>query len=330
MKEKETYIVCPNCEKEFEKHFDFCPHCGQRNKKLELKLKYFLGDFISSTFNIDSKILLTLRLLIFYPGKLTKMFLSGKRASLVPPVRLYIVISLVYFTLLSLIGSDITQVRSGGKKNVKGDSLEVLSETDAGRLANSLQQGADSSQQLVLADDENMDAVITLDNLDQIFDEEEDSLSVEDAGKKSKWGKMLQSRLKKLSTDEGKHAFDELLRKYISIGMFVLMPITALIFKLLFYRRTYYIQHLVFVLHLQSMMYILFILLNLLGFIFSDAFVWVLNMLLFLFILSVWIKKYYEISWRKTFWKSLLFLILYGYSFGIFFIVVAVVSAWNL
>jgi hypothetical protein len=328
MKEKEKYVVCPNCENAFDEQFDFCPHCGQRNKNLELKLKYFLGDFLSSTFNIDSKILSTLRLLIFYPGKLTKMFLAGKRAAYVPPVRLYIVVSLVYFTLLSLIGSDIFQTNSEEKKVLNENKVAVLQD-DNDEAAFPTEPADTIPAQDIELNDNDVDIAITLDKLGQLIDEK-DSLSAGAAETNSNWEKLLQNRLKRMTTVEGKRTFSELLRKYMSIGMFVLMPVTALIFKLLFYRKTYYIQHLVFVLHLQSMMYILFIVLNLLDLIFNDSFIRVLNVFLFLFILSVWIKKFYEISWGKTIWKSLFFMVLYWFSFGIFFIIVVMVSAWNL
>ena len=325
-------IICPNCEKEFDKGFDFCPHCGQRNKKLELQLKYFFNDFLSSSFNLDSKIIRTLRLLIFYPGKLTKAFLAGKRASYVPPVRLYLIISLVYFTLLSFVGTDIAKIADNENEDLQEDTTVVQTNENINDSLVSEVVDSTSTQRSMLFGDENKDVVLTinnLDQLDQLIGNEGDSVSGQGIGEKSKWGKFAQERLRKFGTKEGRKTFDELLRKYISIGMFVLMPITALIFYLLFYRRTYYIQHLVFVLHLQSMMFILFICFNLLGLIGDYGFVDLLFMASFLFVLLIWIKKFYKVRWGKTIWKSILFLLMFGLSFGTFFIVVALVSAWN-
>lgn len=320
MEANEKYTKCLNCGVEFDKQFGYCPHCGQRNNKLQLHMKYFLGDFISSSFNIDSKIIRTLRLLIFYPGKLSREFLSGKRASYVPPVRLYIVISLVYFSFLSLLSSDIVQIEQDNpKKSATQNAIADTMLPDTIVNQEKMQEGAHQK-----------DAIIKLSNLDELIDAKADSLSTEDAILKNKWKKMAQKRLKRLTTKEGRHDFVELLRKYISIGMFILMPLTALIFFLLFYRNTFYVQHLVFVLHLQSMMYILFILMNVIDLLFKHSSTSLLNTFLFLFVLFIWIKKFYEISWGKTIWKSFLFLILYGFSFGIFFILVALISAWHL
>ena len=32
--------VCPNCENSFKSNFEFCPHCGQKNKEIKLAKKY--------------------------------------------------------------------------------------------------------------------------------------------------------------------------------------------------------------------------------------------------------------------------------------------------
>jgi hypothetical protein len=328
MKDKNT--ICPNCEKEFDKDFDFCPHCGQRNKKLELQLKYFINDFLSGTFNLDSKILRTLNLLIFYPGKLSKVFLAGKRASYVPPVRLYLIISLVYFTLLSFIGTDISETKNDEKEELQSDTTAIQANESVNDSLISEPIDSSDIQQAVLIDNGDDNVVVTLDNLDKLFENEGDSALIKGLEGRAKWKKFINTQLKKLGTKEGRQDFKELLRKYISIGMFVLMPITALIFGLLFYRKTYYIQHLVFVLHLQSLMFIIFIFFNLLALIGDYGFIDLLFRATFLFVLIIWIKKFYEIAWRKAIWKSFLFLIMFGISFGIFFVVVVIVSAWNL
>ena len=87
---------CPNCETSFDNSFKFCPNCGQANKKLSLNFKYFVSEFLSGMFNLDSKIFRTLRLLFLRPGMLTKEFIKGRRNSYIPPVRLYLIGSLIY------------------------------------------------------------------------------------------------------------------------------------------------------------------------------------------------------------------------------------------
>ncbi|RUA23983.1 MAG: hypothetical protein DSY76_08570, partial [Bacteroidetes bacterium] len=63
MEENKKHI-CPNCDKEFDKDFAYCPHCGQKNSKQRIGLRDFISDYLSANFNFDSKILLTLKLLL--------------------------------------------------------------------------------------------------------------------------------------------------------------------------------------------------------------------------------------------------------------------------
>jgi hypothetical protein len=323
---------CPNCENSFNRNYDYCPHCGQRNKELNLSFRYFVVDFISSSFNLDSKIFTTLRVLIFTPGKIATEFLSGKRTMYIPPVRLYLIISLVYFTLLSLIDADIVKIKeTGDEPETVSDTIQTLIDTSGSHSIDTsiLIQSHDTLKSSKVEEEP---AIITMDNigeLGELIENENDSSNLEE-DERGWFDRFLIDRAKKLDSEEGKREFQSLIRKYISIGMFVLMPVTALIFFLLFYRGTFYLQHLVFVLYLQSMMYLLFTSLNLIELVFSNTIMDIIGALLFLSILLIWIKRFYLISWGKTLWKSILFLLLYGFSFFIFLAIVAAVSAWNL
>jgi hypothetical protein len=323
---------CPNCENSFDKSFEYCPHCGQRNKELNLSFRYFVVDFISSSLNLDSKIFTTLRVLIFSPGKIATAFLSGKRTMYIPPVRLYLIVSLVYFTLLSLIDADVVEIKeTGDEMQTVSDTTQYLIDTSGSVLVDTsnLMRAGDTLESSQVEEEP---TIITMDNigeLSKLAEKERDSARIEE-GERAWFSQFLSESAKKLDSEEGKREFQSLIRKYISIGMFVLMPVTALIFFLLFYRGTYYIQHLVFVLYLQSMMYLLFTILNVIELVFSNIFMDIVGALLFLSILCIWIKRFYLIGWVKTLWKTLLFLVFYGFSFMVFLAIVAAVSAWNL
>ncbi len=112
--------------------------------------------------------------------------------------------------------------------------------------------------------------------------------------------------------------------------MFLLIPLTALIFFILFYKGSYYLQHLVFVLHLQSVVFLIFILMNLIELLVDNTFTGLLKIFLFLFVLLLWIRKFYGLTWLKTVWKTILFLVFYSLSLMIFFILVATLSALSL
>lgn len=214
--------------------------------------------------------------------------------SYIPPVRLYLILSLLYFTLLSFTNS------------------EYFKFTEAN-------QNEQDNQQLVFGldnqDSVKVDVPATIDSL---------TIVNNDSILESK----TKSILKRMNTKEGRKEFNERFPSYISVGMFVLMPLTALIFYLMFFKNTFYIQHLVFVLHLQSAMYLLFAFLNLVELGLNNDWMDLINVLLFLFLLLIWIKKFYGLKWLKTVWKTFLFLFFYGILFLFFLVVVAGLNVW--
>lgn len=87
---------------------NYCTNCGQKFQPTKLPLKLFLEDAVETLFNIDNRILKTIKDLFTKPGKITKFYIEGKRASYLPPLRIYLSISIVYFLLIQLV--DSTQV----------------------------------------------------------------------------------------------------------------------------------------------------------------------------------------------------------------------------
>ena len=61
--------------------------------------KHFLNDY----FTFDSKIFRSIRPLFSKPGFLTLEYLSGRRVRYIPPLRLFIFSSIIFFLLLSLL-----------------------------------------------------------------------------------------------------------------------------------------------------------------------------------------------------------------------------------
>lgn len=113
--------ACPNCGRE--RHEHFCPQCGQNDRVYAWAIGSVTGEFVRETFEVDSRLYRTLKLLLFKPGRLTTEFSRNRRASYMSPVRLYIFASFLFFLVLSLSGTldspEITVRASGDEELVE-------------------------------------------------------------------------------------------------------------------------------------------------------------------------------------------------------------------
>ena len=82
---------------------DFCHVCGQSAQSVRRPFWSLLGESVETLFAIDGRIARTLPDLIFRPGRMTRAYLDGQRARFIPPFRLYVLASLLFFILLPLV-----------------------------------------------------------------------------------------------------------------------------------------------------------------------------------------------------------------------------------
>ncbi len=77
---------------------EYCSHCGQ--KKIhpgDLTLRHAWHHVVHEAIHVDGKIFNTLRLLLTRPGQLTLDFFAGRRARHVHPIRLFLLIGVLFF-----------------------------------------------------------------------------------------------------------------------------------------------------------------------------------------------------------------------------------------
>jgi hypothetical protein len=91
---------CPNCGELL--WGQYCAACGQRARVRMITFWELLKDAGDLLASLDSRIWRTLGLLLFRPGRLTLDYLQGKRARFVPPARLFIASSIVFFFIATL------------------------------------------------------------------------------------------------------------------------------------------------------------------------------------------------------------------------------------
>lgn len=92
--------ICKNCKSKLEIDFRFCPKCGQEHKEKVVTFKQFILDFLGDYFTFDSLIIRSVRPLLFKPGFLTNEFIAGRRVKYIPPLRMFIFISIIFFLVL--------------------------------------------------------------------------------------------------------------------------------------------------------------------------------------------------------------------------------------
>ena len=97
---------CQNCNADFHNDDPYCSLCGQSKKDLNRPFRRLISESLFELFDIDGRLSLTIYTLLFHPGTLSSNYRSGKRVSYTPPLRMYLITSLLLFFLMALIKTD--------------------------------------------------------------------------------------------------------------------------------------------------------------------------------------------------------------------------------
>jgi hypothetical protein len=299
-KQKRRIIANPNCLN-CGTHLDsqFCPECGQKNKDYRLSFRDLFSDFLEELLDFDSRVIRSLRTLFTKPGLLTTEYIKGRRISYLPPVRIYLVASVLFFLILSL-KSLIPSIQNN----------KFINElTESGDLDVALNQAIDSQI------DSTSDKTELLEGSGLVVIDSDSSQS-------------------NMSISIGESAFDveqgDFLNNFtdnFAKMMFLLLPVAALQLKLLYWRRKkLYIEHLIFSLHVHAFIFSLLILTVILDY---KLIMW-LVILASLVYLYLAMKNYYSQSHLKTFSKMILLLMSYGFTTMMVMVLTLVATAVGL
>jgi hypothetical protein len=94
--------TCSNCHAPLTGQY--CAVCGQRDRTRMISVWELVADFAGEFFDFDSRFWRTLFPLMFRPGRLTAEYLRGRRVHYTPPLRLYVISSVLFFLLATLGG----------------------------------------------------------------------------------------------------------------------------------------------------------------------------------------------------------------------------------
>ena len=123
-------------------------------------------------------------------------------------------------------------------------------------------------------------------------------------------------------SEESREQFFSQILSSGSISLFILLPFFTLFLKFFYIRRKFgYVDHLIFVFHIQTVFFMLFSIFVLLKICTFKPSFWVF-ILLFLIYLIIAMKKFYQQGFIKTFLKFILLNMSYFFvaTFGIIFV----------
>lgn len=99
----DNIIKCKNCQQQMKDNANFCAECGQSAKSLHKPFIAVITDTLHETLDIDGRLMLTLKTLLFKPGRLSLDYNLGKRVKYTPPLRMYLVISILFFLIMAQV-----------------------------------------------------------------------------------------------------------------------------------------------------------------------------------------------------------------------------------
>lgn len=199
---------------------EYCGNCGQRNHQLRASLWHLTSEMASEAFEFDSRIRRTLFPFFFKPGLLTNEYNAGRRMRYSSPLRVYLFASFAFFLVFSLT-PDVVELDSASGRS---PSAEARSSTSDGSALGESTDGG-------------------LKKLDKLGPR----------------GVRLRQQFEKLESPDpaaAKQAAAKLQSEFVNVLpklIFVLLPVLALVLKVLYLRSgRFYVEHVIFMLHLQS------------------------------------------------------------------------------
>ena len=285
--------VCQNCGSEL--YGEYCSMCGQRDVELKVPLNGLIKELGEELLSFDSRLFHSLRPFLWKPGALTVEYVSGKRTRYISPFKLYFFMSFLYFFVAALM-------ETPPQKAVQTSPVNV----------DPLLTSAHADSMVTLKMNKGMKLTFPKD----------DSGAVE-----RKFGHRFAAGLQKVKSDP--QLFFDKLREHTPQIIFLLLPLFALLLKLIYIRSNiYYIQHIVFTFYFHSYVFFVLLLIALLNSTGWSVIASYADLLIFAIPLSLYrgMVRVYGQSRGKTFVKFTLL----GCAYGVVLIAAVAVTVFVL
>jgi len=311
--------ACANCGTAL--NGPYCSNCGQKASDTHRPFWWIFGEFLDSVFGYDSRTFRTIWLLFAEPGEFTRRYNAGQRASLLPPFRLFVIATLVFFVTLQVTGLAMVAFRTervalaslppeAVEAIKKKRGVTIADEKYATQVAMDFFVAANGARQMKLSEEDQRGIADANDALKV----EVDGASPDEAG----WLRWIQSKGQRVM--EGfRHALTDPVKMngplnvWLPRLMLVLVPIFALLLAIMHWRpKVYLFEHLVFSIHIHTVVFVALSLVALAAAILGDSgFLWAIWLILGVYL---WMAMYrvYGRSWWLTSLKFLALIMVYS------------------
>jgi hypothetical protein len=275
--------TCLNCGTRL--RGQYCGSCGQRSRTRLISIWQLLREAFGDLLELDSRLWRTVIPLLTRPGQLTKDYLEGRRARYMPPFRTYLVLSVMFFVVAFF---DPKEDLSLFFEPEPLPTAEEIAEAKAAAEAAAAEQKRREEAARKRIDEIKAAKVIPDSVIDEIIDDDDDfNVSIGDNGISTSSGglfdncdeasiqtdKDVPEWIQKRFSDErikqicernkarGNENFAEAIIDNVPVALIVLLPLMALVLKLLYpLSRRYFVEHLLFVVHFHAFFFLILML----------------------------------------------------------------------
>jgi len=250
----------------------FCAQCGQAAIDYRRSFRHIIVDVLDSFLNWDSKFFATIGWLIARPWHLTNQFLAGRRVRYVHPLRLYLLVSILFFFVINYWAKSIHADPSKLSADDRADIAAELNDPDIPPAVKARIRGALDAKGRTQPEAQTSPSPQTaVTPQPSVIGSPPPSVTSPspsgdfgplvqfDKPPSDRFEKWLEQRAKEKMGEHGSKMalFIATLFSNLPYMMLCCIPLFALVLKVLYVRkRIFYIDHLVYALHIHSFAYL--------------------------------------------------------------------------
>jgi len=254
---------CENCGAELQGHW--CAQCGQPAIDYRRSFRHVIADLLDEFLNWDSKFFATIALLILKPWRLTNEFLAGKRVRYANPLRLYLLASILFFFAVNYgakgIHFDPSKLDSKDRAELEADLKNTDLPPEArDRLQALLQETSPSPAPSPVTNPSSPSPSVQPDQQKKEYGKigERPFVVFDEAKSTTPFEHWIEARAKEKMGEHGTKMglFISTLFSNLPYMMLCCIPLFAFVLKVLYVRRhIFYIDHLIYALHIHTFFY---------------------------------------------------------------------------